>query len=61
VHGVETWTLRKVDEKYFESIEMWCWGRMEKISWTESVRTEVLRRVMEGRNILHTINRRKAK
>jgi hypothetical protein len=34
---------------------------MEKISWTDRVNNEaVLRRVKEGRNILHTIRRRKA-
>jgi hypothetical protein len=40
---------------------MICWRRMEKISWTYSVRNEkVLRRVKEYRNILHTIKRSKA-
>jgi hypothetical protein len=34
----ETWTLGKVDQKYLESFEMWCWRRMEKISWTDRVR-----------------------
>jgi hypothetical protein len=34
---------------------------MEKISWTDRVRNEeVLHRVKEERNIVHTINRRKA-
>ena len=34
---------------------------MEKISWTDRVRNEeVLHRVKENRNILHTIKRRKA-
>jgi hypothetical protein len=33
---------------------------MEKISWTDRVRNEVLHRVKEDRNILHTIKRRKA-
>ena len=28
--GAGTWTLRKVDEKYLESFEMWCWRRMLK-------------------------------
>jgi hypothetical protein len=37
-----------------ESFEMWCWRRMEKISWTDHVRNEdVLLRVKEQRNILH--------
>jgi hypothetical protein len=44
-----------------ESFEMWWWRRLEKISWTDRVRNEeVLRRVKEMRNILHTIKRRKA-
>jgi hypothetical protein len=47
--------------KYLESFEMWCWSRMEKISWTDQVRNEeVLQRVKEERNILQTIRRKKA-
>jgi len=49
------WTLRKVDQKYLESFEMWCWEMMD-ISWTDHVRNaEVLQRAEEGWNILHTI------
>jgi hypothetical protein len=48
--------------KYRESFEMLCWRRMEKIVWTDRVRNmEVLHRVKEERNIIHTIKRRKAK
>ena len=55
------WTLRAADQKYLESFEMWCWRRMEKISWTDHVRNEdVLLRVNEQRNILHEIRKRKA-
>jgi hypothetical protein len=38
LYGAETWTLWKVDQKYLESFEMWCWRRMEKISWSDHVR-----------------------
>jgi hypothetical protein len=41
------WTLRKVDQKYVENFEMWCWRRMEKISWTDHVRNKVLLRAMK--------------
>jgi hypothetical protein len=59
--GAEASTLRKVDQKYLESFDMWCWRRMENISWTDCVRNEeVLHRMKEERNILHTIKRRKA-
>jgi hypothetical protein len=50
-----------VDQKHLESFEMWCWRRMEKISWTRHVRNEeVLLRVKKQRNILHEIRKRKA-
>jgi hypothetical protein len=40
---------------------MWCWRRMEKISWTDHMRNEeVLLGVKEQRNILHEIRKRKA-
>ena len=45
----------------FTSFEMWCWSRMERISWTDHVRNEgVLHRVKEERNILRIIKRNKA-
>jgi hypothetical protein len=48
-----------MDQKYLESFEMWCWRRMEKNSWTDRVRNEeVLHRVKEERNILHTIKKK---
>jgi hypothetical protein len=61
LYGAETWTLQKVYQKYLESFKMLSWRRMEKISWTDSVRNEeVLHTVKEERNIIHTIIRRKA-
>ncbi|PNF17874.1 hypothetical protein B7P43_G02249 [Cryptotermes secundus] len=61
LYGAETWTLRAVDQKHLESFEMWCWRRMEKISWTDYVRNEeVLIRVSEQRNIPHEMRKRKA-
>jgi hypothetical protein len=60
LYGAETWTLWAVDRKQLESFEMWCWRRMEKISWTDHVRNkEVLLRVKEQMNILPKILKRK--
>ena len=60
LYGAETWKLRVRDEKRLERFEIWCWRRMEKISWTDHVRNEeVLFRVSEQRNILHEIRKRK--
>jgi hypothetical protein len=57
LYGTETWTRRAVDQKHLEIFEIWCWRRMEKISWTDRVRNEeVLLRVKEQRNILHEIS-----
>jgi hypothetical protein len=56
LYGAETWTLRKLDQKYLESFEMWSWRMMEKISQTDRVNNEaVLYRAKEERYILHTI------
>ena len=61
LYGAETWTLRAADQKQLDGSEMWCWRRMEKISWTDHVRNEeVLLRVNEQRNILHEIRKQKA-
>jgi len=61
LYDAETWMLQAADQKYLESYEMWCWRRMEKISWPDHVRNEeVLLRVNEQRNILHEIKKQKA-
>jgi len=61
LYGSETWTLRKLEWKYLESFEMWCWRRMEKIKWSERVTNEqVLDRIGEKRTLLKNILRRKA-
>jgi len=60
LYGAETWTLRAADQKHLQNFEMWCWRMMEKISWTDHMRNEVLLRVNEQRNILHEIRKRKA-
>jgi hypothetical protein len=38
-----------------KNFEMWCWRRMEKISWTDHVRNkDVLLRVKEQRSVMDT-------
>jgi len=49
-----TWTLGEVDQKHLQSSEMWCWRRMEMISWTDRVRNaELLLRVKEQRDCVN--------
>jgi hypothetical protein len=51
---VENWTLRKAEQKYLESFEMWSWKTVE-IVWTDRVKNEeVLHRISEEKKILHS-------
>jgi hypothetical protein len=38
LYGAETWTLRAVDQKHLKGFEIWCWGRMEKITWPDHLK-----------------------
>jgi hypothetical protein len=52
------WTLRKADKKYLESFKIWSRRKMGKNSLADRVSDEeVLHRVKEGRNSLHTIKK----
>ena len=58
-YGAETRTLGMVDQSHVESLEMWCWRRIEKIHGTDLMRNaEVLQRVKRERNILQTIKKK---
>jgi hypothetical protein len=48
LYGAETWTLRELHQKYLESFEMWCWRRMEKISWTDRINKEAVSHKSKG-------------
>ena len=51
---------KNFEQKYLESLEMWCWSKMEKIKWLEKVTNEeVLERIEETRTILNNSLRRK--
>ena len=61
LYGAETWTLRKKERNYLEAFEMWCWRRMEKISYMDRITNEeVLRRVQENRSLISNVLKRKA-
>jgi hypothetical protein len=60
LYGAETLTLWKVDQECLVSFKLWCWRRIEKISWSDHVRNEVSQRVREEGDIIQTIKIRKA-
>ncbi|CAH2226459.1 jg4165 [Pararge aegeria aegeria] len=35
LYAAETWTLRLVEKKKIDALEIWCWRRMLGVSWTE--------------------------
>ena len=34
LYGAETWTIRQQDRRKIDALEMWCWRRLLRISWT---------------------------
>jgi hypothetical protein len=61
LYGAENWALRKVDQKCPEVFEM-CWRKMEKITWNDDVRSEVMlyREKNKGISYVLYLNKRKA-
>jgi hypothetical protein len=60
IYGAEIWTRLELYQKYLEFFYMCCCRKMEKISWTDRVRTEVMLLIVKmDRSILNTIKRRK--
>jgi hypothetical protein len=58
LYDAESWTLRKIDQKWLERFEVWCWRMTGKIIWTDRVKIEVLHSV-EGREEHPTYNKTK--
>ena len=55
LYGSET--LRKLERKYLDSFEMWCWRRMEKIKWSEKVTNEQVILLRKANWIGHILRR----
>jgi hypothetical protein len=62
LYGCEAWAITAAEPKRLEAMEMWCYSRMMKVKWTERITNEeVLRRVVEKRNIMPTLKRRRGR
>ena len=55
LYGSETWTLGKLERKYLESFEVWCWRTIRKIKFSGKITNE---RVGEKRTILNNVLRK---
>ena len=38
IRKMETWTLRRNEQKQLEASEMWVWRRMELVKWTDKIK-----------------------
>ena len=34
VYGCESWTVKKAECQIIDAFELWCWGRLLRVSWT---------------------------
>ena len=45
MHGCESWTIRKVECRGNDALELWCWRRLLRVSWTarsnQSIQKEI--------------------
>ena len=36
MYGCESWTVKKAECQRIDAFELWCWGRLLRVPWTES-------------------------
>ena len=59
-YGAEAWTMKTVDEKRIEAMEMWCYRRMLRIRWTDRrTNISILKQLNLKRKLLRSIKKRK--
>ena len=34
MYGCECWTVKKAEHRRIDAFELWCWGRLLRVSWT---------------------------
>lgn len=34
LYGSETWTINRKEKDTLKALEVWCWRKMQRISWT---------------------------
>jgi len=59
LHGNETWTIAKEEQRRIKAFEIWCYRRMLKISWTDMVTNEEVLEMSERRTLWNSIKKRR--
>ena len=34
MYGCESWTIKKAEHQRIDAVELWCWRRLLRVSWT---------------------------
>ena len=34
MYGCESWTIKKAECRRIDAVELWCWKRLSRVSWT---------------------------
>ena len=34
LYGCESWTIKKAEDQRIDALELWCWRRLLRVSWT---------------------------
>ena len=34
MYGCESWTIKKAEDRRIDALELWCWRRLLRVSWT---------------------------
>ena len=34
MHGCESWTIKKAEQRRIDAFELWCWRRLLRVTWT---------------------------
>ena len=59
LYGCEAWTVNREMELRLEAMEMWCWRRMMRVSWTERrSNASILETIGGRRELLATVRQR---
>jgi len=59
LYGSETWTINKRQKDMLETFEMWCWRKMQRISWIDRRLNEDILRTTDGKRTLIDIIKRR--
>ena len=35
IYGCKSWTIKKAEHQRIDVFELWCWGRLLRVPWTE--------------------------